>query len=116
MVDAVVGYPSAGRAARDASAQYRQERRRPRVCRRRSGRIVPRVQLEAGATKFLVGTEQGVVMGVNTRNKKQNNGVTVYDTMSGKHHSPIYSIQRNPLHTKYFLSVGDWSARCGWRI
>ena len=66
---------------------------------------------EAGATKFLVGTEQGVVMGVNTRNKKQNNGVTVYDTMSGKHHSPIYSIQRNPLHTKYFLSVGDWSAR-----
>ena len=66
---------------------------------------------EAGATKFLVGTEQGVVLGVNTRNKKSNNGVTVYDTASGKHHGPIYSIQRNPLHTKYFLTVGDWSAR-----
>jgi hypothetical protein len=26
-----------------------------------------------------VGTEQGVVMGVNLRNKKQNNGVMVYD-------------------------------------
>ena len=32
---------------------------------------------EAGPTKFLVGTEQGVVLAINLRNKKQNNGITV---------------------------------------
>jgi dynein intermediate chain 2, axonemal len=30
---------------------------------------------------------------------------------SGKHHGPIYSMYRNPIHLKYFLSVGDWSAK-----
>ena len=30
---------------------------------------------------------------------------------SGKHHGPVYSLQRNPGHTKYFLSVGDWTAK-----
>merc|ERR1712048_193799 len=29
----------------------------------------------------------------------------------GKHHGPVYSLWRNPLHKKYFLSVGDWSAK-----
>ena len=66
---------------------------------------------EAGPTKFLVGTEQGVVLSINTRNKKQNNGVTVYDTGAGKHHGPIYAIQRNPVHSKFFMTVGDWTAR-----
>jgi dynein intermediate chain 2 len=66
---------------------------------------------EAGANKFLVGTEQGVVMSVNTRNKKVNNGITVYDTMAGRHHGPIYSIKRNPVHNKFFMTVGDWTAR-----
>jgi len=66
---------------------------------------------EAGPTKFLVGTEQGIVLSLNTRNKKTNNGITVFDADSGKHNGPIPSIQRNPTHTKYFLTVGDWSAR-----
>mmetsp|Transcript_8144 Transcript_8144/g.13404 ORF Transcript_8144/g.13404 Transcript_8144/m.13404 type:complete len:646 (+) Transcript_8144:270-2207(+) len=66
---------------------------------------------EAGPSKYLVGTEQGVVMSVNLRNKKVNNGITVYDTMAGRHHGPIYSIQRNPVHSKFFLTVGDWTAR-----
>eukprot|EP01029_Cantina_marsupialis_P028422 TRINITY_DN776149_c0_g1_i1.p1 TRINITY_DN776149_c0_g1~~TRINITY_DN776149_c0_g1_i1.p1 ORF type:complete len:575 (-),score=193.02 TRINITY_DN776149_c0_g1_i1:132-1856(-) len=66
---------------------------------------------EAGPTKYLVGTEQGVVMSVNMRNKKVNNGVTVYDSPSGKHHGPIYSIHRNPTHPKFFLTVGDWTAK-----
>uniref|UniRef100_A0A7S2FLW6 Dynein intermediate chain 3, ciliary n=1 Tax=Octactis speculum TaxID=3111310 RepID=A0A7S2FLW6_9STRA len=66
---------------------------------------------EAGPTKYLVGTEQGVVLGVNLRNKKTNNGVTVYDTGAGKHHGPIYAIQRNLTHSKFFLTVGDWTAR-----
>mgnify|MGYP000029415572 CR=1 FL=1 len=66
---------------------------------------------EAGPSKYLVGTEQGVVMMVNLKNRKQNNGVTVYDQGAGKHHGPIYSIQRNPANTKCFLTVGDWTAR-----
>ncbi|KAL3792673.1 hypothetical protein HJC23_009401, partial [Cyclotella cryptica] len=66
---------------------------------------------EAGPTKFLIGTEQGIVMSVNLRNKKTNNGITIFDTGAGKHHGPIRTIQRNPTHNKYFVTVGDWSAR-----
>lgn len=66
---------------------------------------------EAGPTKYLVGTEQGVAVEVNLRNKKQNNGVKIFDMNAGKHHGPIYSIQRNPIHTKFFMTVGDWTAR-----
>ncbi len=66
---------------------------------------------EAGPTKYLVGTEQGVVISVNLRNKKTNNGLFVYDQGAGKHHGPIYSIQRNPTHTKFFMTIGDWTAR-----
>jgi len=66
---------------------------------------------EAGPTKYLVGTEQGVVLSLNLRNKKSNNGITVYDQGAGKHHGPIYSIQRNPTHNKFFMTIGDWTAR-----
>ena len=58
-----------------------------------------------------MGTEQGSVMSINLRNKKTNNGITVFDTASGKHHGHIPSIQRNPTHNKFFLTVGDWSAK-----
>lgn len=27
------------------------------------------------------------------------------------HKGPVYALQRNPFFTKFFLSVGDWSAR-----
>ena len=67
--------------------------------------------IEAGPTKFLVGTEQGIVMSLNMRNKKTNNGITVFDNGPGKHMGPIFSIQRNPTHSKYFMTVGDWTAR-----
>ena len=30
---------------------------------------------------------------------------------SGKHHGPIYSIQRNPTHPTCYLTIGDWTAR-----
>jgi dynein intermediate chain 2 len=66
---------------------------------------------EAGPTKYLVGTEVGVVLSVNLRNRKQNDGVSQFDSGSGKHHSPIYSIQRNPSQNKYFMTVGDWCAK-----
>jgi len=66
---------------------------------------------EAGPSKYLVGTEQGIVLLVNLKNRKQNNGITVFDQGSGKHHGPIYSVQRNPANAKCFLTVGDWTAR-----
>mmetsp|Transcript_9082 Transcript_9082/g.8962 ORF Transcript_9082/g.8962 Transcript_9082/m.8962 type:complete len:603 (-) Transcript_9082:172-1980(-) len=66
---------------------------------------------EAGPSKYLVGTEQGVVLMVNLKNRKQNNGITVFDQGPGKHHGPIYSIQRNPANSKCFLTIGDWTAR-----
>lgn len=66
---------------------------------------------EAGPTKYLVGTEQGAVLSVNLRNAKQNNGITLYDTGAGKHHGPVCAIQRNPTHNKFFLTIGDWTAR-----
>lgn len=66
---------------------------------------------EAGPSKYLVGTEQGVVLMVNLKNRKQNNGITVFDQGPGKHHGPIYSIQRNPANSKCFLTIGDWTAK-----
>jgi dynein intermediate chain 2 len=66
---------------------------------------------EAGPTKYLIGSEQGVVVSVNLRNRKVNDGIVVYDSGSGKHHGAIYAIRRNPIHNKYFLTIGDWTAR-----
>lgn len=66
---------------------------------------------EAGPSKYLVGTEQGIVLLANLKNRKQNNGIFVFDQNAGKHHGPIYAIQRNPSNTKCFLTVGDWTAK-----
>jgi len=66
---------------------------------------------EAGPHKYLVGTEQGMVANVNARNKKVNGGVQISSAGPGKHHGAIYSIERNPFHPKYFMTVGDWTAR-----
>jgi len=66
---------------------------------------------EAGPTKYLVGTEQGTVISVNLRNRKLNNGVTVYDNGPGKHLGQVFSIQRNPTHNKFFMTIGDWTAK-----
>lgn len=61
----------------------------------------------------MIGTEQGVVLSLNTRNRKKDGptGITVFDQGAGKHHGPIYSIQRNPINPKYFLTIGDWTAK-----
>ena len=67
---------------------------------------------EAGPTKYLVGTEQGIPVSINLRQRKgANSGVTVLDGRGGRHHGAIASLQRNPAHAKYFLTVGDWTAR-----
>ena len=42
---------------------------------------------EAGPTKYLVGTEQGVVMSINSRNIGTPKGaISVFDTQAGRHH------------------------------
>jgi dynein intermediate chain 2 len=46
--------------------------------------------------------------------RKDKDPITVSDRGNGRHHAPIYSIERNPIHTKYYLTIGDWSARLWW--
>ncbi|GBG59136.1 hypothetical protein CBR_g32153 [Chara braunii] len=62
----------------------------------------------AGPTKFMVGTEQGIIVSCNRKGK------TPADRIGNSyygHHGPVYSLQRNPFFPKYFLSAGDWAAR-----
>ena len=67
-------------------------------------------QQEAGPTKFLIGTEEGVVLTLNKRPKKpiEIGGWFGVDDKGGslKHSGPVLSIKRNMFHPKYFLSVG----------
>ena len=66
---------------------------------------------EAGATKYLAGTEQGIVI---LANKKPQRSVEInnrYGLDGGKHHGPIYAIHRNPEELKCFLTIGDWTAK-----
>jgi len=59
----------------------------------------------------LVGTEQGSILTVNKRPKKKVEIGAKYGIDSGRHYGPITAIQRNPFHTKYFMTVGDWSVK-----
>uniref|UniRef100_A0A8C9SCC7 Dynein axonemal intermediate chain 2 n=1 Tax=Scleropages formosus TaxID=113540 RepID=A0A8C9SCC7_SCLFO len=59
-------------------------------------------------TKFMVGTEQGLVVSCNRKAKTPAEKIVC--TYSG-HHGPIYALQRNPFFPKYFLTVADWTAR-----
>jgi len=84
---------------------------------------------DAGATKYLVGTEQGTVISVERKAKKDgdsqkqikliygddSNGDGSGSEMAGmgsmRHHGPIYSVSRNYFLPKCILTVGDWMAR-----
>ena len=59
--------------------------------------------------KFLVGTEQGYILSASRRKTAEIS--SRYGIEQGKHYGPIYSIQRNPAHNKYFITVGDWQAK-----
>uniref|UniRef100_A0A4W4GBE0 Dynein, axonemal, intermediate chain 2b n=2 Tax=Electrophorus electricus TaxID=8005 RepID=A0A4W4GBE0_ELEEL len=59
-------------------------------------------------TKFMVGTEQGVVVSCNRKAKTPAEKIVC--TYSG-HYGPIYALQRNPFFPKNFLTVADWTAR-----
>ncbi|OBS71165.1 hypothetical protein A6R68_00289 [Neotoma lepida] len=64
-------------------------------------------------TKFMVGTEQGIVISCNR--KAKTSAEKIVCTFSG-HHGPIYALQRNPFYPKNFLTVGDWTARIWYHM
>ena len=64
---------------------------------------------DASPLKYLVGTEQGYILQANKRKQVEIN--LKFGLDQGKHHGPVYNIERNPGHLKYFLTVGDWSAK-----
>jgi dynein intermediate chain 2 len=70
---------------------------------------------DAGATRYLVGSEQGCALLVERKPNKdgdsQKSLKAIYGEQVGRHHGPIYSVSRNPVVTKFFLTVGDWTAR-----
>lgn len=63
---------------------------------------------QAGASKFMVGTEQGLVLSCN---RKAKNAADRVAGSFGGHHGPVAALRRNPFSPKYFLSLGDWAAR-----
>jgi len=69
---------------------------------------------DAGATRFMIGTEQGTLMTIERKAKKdqesQKSIKAQYGLDSGRHHGPVYSIERNIAFPKYILTVGDWAA------
>ncbi|XP_061887105.1 dynein axonemal intermediate chain 2 isoform X1 [Entelurus aequoreus] len=74
-------------------------------------RAVGAISLEFEATmptKFMVGTEQGIVVSCNRKAKTPAEKIVC--TYEG-HHGPVYALQRNPFFPKNFLTVGDWRAR-----
>jgi len=69
---------------------------------------------DAGATRFLIGTEQGMLMTIERKAKKDQESLksvkAFYGLESGRHHGPVYSVERNFAFPKYILTVGDWAA------
>jgi dynein intermediate chain 2 len=65
---------------------------------------------EAGPTKFLVGTEEGVALALNKKPKKAVEVGGWFGSEEkgghGRHFGPIWTIKRNPQHVKYFMTVG----------
>ncbi|XP_026316766.1 dynein intermediate chain 3, ciliary [Hyposmocoma kahamanoa] len=59
-------------------------------------------------TRFMVGTETGLVIGGNRKGK---NPVEKLPNRYEAHLGPVYALQRNPTFLKNFLTVGDWTAR-----
>ncbi|CAG4991625.1 unnamed protein product [Colias eurytheme] len=59
-------------------------------------------------TRFMVGTENGFVIGGNRKGK------TPMEKLPAKfeaHLGPVWSLERNPNFLKNFLTVGDWTVR-----
>lgn len=80
------------------------------------GGISMEYRSDAGATRYLMGTEQGTSILVDRKAKKDAESTKSIKTVFGaggygSHFGPAYSIARNPFNSKYFMTVGDWTAR-----
>ncbi|TRY99004.1 hypothetical protein DNTS_034814 [Danionella cerebrum] len=62
------------------------------------------MEFEKTMAKFMVGTEQGLVVQLDTTENP------IVGTYIG-HHGPVYAVRRNPFFPKNFLTVADWTAR-----
>lgn len=65
---------------------------------------------EAGQTRYLIVTEQGMIFLANKKKNEADIGQK-YGLTWGKHLGPITGIQRCPQVSKYFLTTGDWTAK-----
>ena len=72
------------------------------------GAVSLEYEAAAGPTKFMVGTEAGIVLSCNRKAKTPADRVGA--SYAG-HHGPIYNLRRNPFFPKFFMTVGDWTAR-----
>ncbi|CAK9811867.1 Dynein axonemal intermediate chain 2 [Anthophora quadrimaculata] len=60
------------------------------------------------SSKFLAGTENGLVLNVNRRGNSPAEKLAIrFECYAG----PVVAIDRNPVYTKNFLTVGNWSAK-----
>nr|XP_023025505.1 dynein intermediate chain 2, axonemal [Leptinotarsa decemlineata] len=59
-------------------------------------------------TRFMVGTEQGVVISCNRKGKT---ALEKMPTRFNAHMGPVLALQRNPGFVKNFLTIGDWTAK-----
>eukprot|EP00927_Polykrikos_kofoidii_P047206 TRINITY_DN4130_c0_g2_i1.p1 TRINITY_DN4130_c0_g2~~TRINITY_DN4130_c0_g2_i1.p1 ORF type:complete len:575 (-),score=107.07 TRINITY_DN4130_c0_g2_i1:465-2189(-) len=70
---------------------------------------------DAGPTKFLVGTEHGIILSCSRKPKKAVEIGTWFGVEDrgghGRHFGPVYTIKRNPFHVKFFLTCGDWCVK-----
>jgi len=70
---------------------------------------------EAGPTKFLVGTEHGIILSCSKKPKKAVEVGAWFGSEErggyGRHFGPVYACKRNPFHVKFFLTVGDWCCK-----
>mmetsp|Transcript_17717 Transcript_17717/g.48204 ORF Transcript_17717/g.48204 Transcript_17717/m.48204 type:complete len:583 (-) Transcript_17717:175-1923(-) len=71
--------------------------------------------MEAGPTKYLVGTEHGIIVSCSKKPKKDVEIGAWFGQPEkggyGRHFGPVYAVKRNPFHVKYFLTIGDWCAK-----
>ncbi|ORZ39046.1 WD40-repeat-containing domain protein [Catenaria anguillulae PL171] len=77
----------------------------------KNGRIVGGTILDfepTMPTKFMVGTEAGLITMCNKKAKSPSDRIS--HSYAG-HFGPVRALQRNPFFTKNFLTVGDWSAK-----
>ncbi|KOC61090.1 Dynein intermediate chain 3, ciliary [Habropoda laboriosa] len=60
------------------------------------------------SSKFLAGTENGLVLSVNRRGNSPAEKLAIrFECYTG----PVVAIDRNPIYTKNFLTIGNWSAK-----